>query len=152
MKTVQTAMRLPREMHERLKQSPDGVSEEIRRRLERTFDVEDKHDLETRQLAEDIMELALLIRQQAKADWHRHPDVHRALKAAIQTYLERHAPVPETAPAKIPAFTGAKAEAAGSGIASNFVHNRVADRKRQAEIEALEARLAQLKKSTGDKP
>jgi hypothetical protein len=154
-KTVQTAMRLPREMHERLKQSPDGVSEEIRRRLERSFDSEDRYDPQTRDLGSDVMELAALLRDQAKLAWHQHPEVHAALAAAVSRYLDNFAPKPEGEPQRIRGFKPGHGGAVGSALATNFIHNRMAEMKRQAEIEQLkaqqrelEARLAQLQ---GDK-
>jgi hypothetical protein len=148
-KTVQTAMRLPIEMHERLKQSPEGVSEEVRRRLERSFEAEDKYDLQTRELAGDIMELAAELRDQAKLAWHQHPEVHAALMAAVALYLENSAPKSEGVPPPIRGFKPGHGGSAGSVLATNFIHNRTVEKKRQAEIEQLEGRLAQLKKGTG---
>jgi hypothetical protein len=149
-KTVQTAMRLPSEMHERLKQSQDGVSEEVRGRLQQSFDVEDRYDPQTRELGADICELARLLRDQAKFEWHQHPEVHAALTAAIAVCLESRAPKLEGVPPAIRGFKPGHGANVGSVLATNFIHNRAAEKKRQAEIEQLEARLAQLK--TGGKP
>jgi hypothetical protein len=146
-KTVQTAVRLPAEMRERLKASPVGVSEEIRRRIEQAFEREDKHDAQTRSLADDIMQLASLIRDQAKFEWHEHPEAHAALMGAVQLYLESRAPTSETAasPIKNKGFKPGLSENVGKAIATNFIHNRAAEQRKQQEIAELEARLAQLK-------
>jgi hypothetical protein len=133
-------------MHDRLKQSPDGVSEEIRRRLERSFEAEDKHDPQTREFAEDIVELTAQLHDQAKVAWHQHPEVHAALMAAVALYLESLAPKPEGVPPPIRGFKPGHGGSVGNMLATNFIHNRTAEKKRQAEIEQLEARLAQLKK------
>jgi hypothetical protein len=154
-KTVQTAMRIPREMHERLKQSPAGVSEEIRRRLEESFAREDTYDEATRSLGEEVMELAVLIQQQAKTAWHGHIDVHAAVRAAIGNYLELTAPAGDgQAVSAIRGFSPRdRAETAGRMTASNFVHNQAARKRKRAELEKLRsehdkltARIAELEK------
>jgi predicted DNA-binding protein len=147
MKTVQTGVRLPAEMHERLKQSSDGVSEEIRRRVEASFAIEDKYDKETRALADDVMELAGLIYEQAeKTAWHEHPQVHAALASAVRTYLGEKAPKPETERKKIRGFEPGRAESFGSGLATNLIQGRMLEEKRQREIAELKERLAFLEK------
>jgi len=79
-------------MHERLKRSDAGVSEEIRRRVERTFIEDDAADAQTRELASDVIALVKDIRALAGSDWHRHPDVHQAVVEAVKTWLEGIAP------------------------------------------------------------
>ena len=91
--TVQTAVRLPREMHERLKGSALGVSEEIRQRVARSFFEEDATDAPTRELAEDIVRMAADVRANG-IEWHRHPKAHEAFTAAIVTWLEIIKPPP----------------------------------------------------------
>jgi hypothetical protein len=92
--TVQTGVRLPQEMLVRLKQSPDGVSEEIRRRLARTFDEDaarDAVDPETRDLIAAVAWMAGQVCQHAGipgASWHNVPGLHEALAVAVQTYLQ----------------------------------------------------------------
>jgi len=85
--TVQTAVRLPREMHEKLKQSPVGVSEEIRQRLERSLN-DDAIDPETRELAAAVINLAEKIRPLAGSAWHQHRHVRAALTEAISTWMQ----------------------------------------------------------------
>jgi hypothetical protein len=91
--TVQTAVRLPREMHERLKQSPDGVSEEIRRRLERSFEL-DAFDPRTRDLVEAVAWMADQIERDTMSSWHQRPKAHETLVEALQTYLAKLKPAP----------------------------------------------------------
>jgi hypothetical protein len=85
---VPTGLRLPREMYERLKQSYLGVSGEIRRRLERTF-LEERYDVETRELADDVMWLAGEVQRQCGGlSWHLYPKAHEALAEALRMWLE----------------------------------------------------------------
>src|SRR5262245_38996635 len=79
-------------MHERLARSELGVSEELRRRLAQSFAEEDQNDVQTRQLAADIVALVREVQALARSTWHEHPDVHRALKEAVQVLLEARAP------------------------------------------------------------
>jgi hypothetical protein len=161
-KTVQTAMRIPREMHERLKQSPAGVSEEIRRRLEESFAAEDTYDAATRSLGEDVMELALLVQQQAKMTWHSHVDVHAAVRTAIDRYLERTAPIAgeDQAAPPIHGFSPRdRAESTGRMVAGNFVHDRALREQKRAELaqlrseyDKLTARIAELVEKPEKKP
>jgi hypothetical protein len=83
--TVQTAVRLPREMLEKLRQSSDGVSEEIRTRLARTL--EEDADPPTRALVVAIDKLAVLVRLQTGHDWYSHPAAHRVFKQMIVSRL-----------------------------------------------------------------
>jgi hypothetical protein len=115
--------------------------------LEASFAVEDKYDKETRVLADDVMELAGLLYEQAeKTAWHEHPLVCAALMSAVRTYLEEKVPKPETPPKKIRGFEPSRAESFGSGLATDLIHNRMLEERRRGEIAELEARLAHLKK------
>jgi hypothetical protein len=161
MKSVQTAFRLPAEMHERLRRAGDDVSKEIRRRLEESFAAEDTYDAATRSLGEDVMELALLIEQQAKTTWHGHVDVHAAVRAAIDSYLERTAPIAGEGQAAPPirGFSPReRAESTGRMVAGNFVHNRALRERKRAELaqlrneyDKLTARIAELEKPEKEK-
>ena len=86
---VQTAIRLPREMHDRL-QGPGGVSEEIRQRVQRTFE-EDAIDPKTRELAADVIWLANKMAGLGLL-WHSDGRAHSALAAAIANWLEINKP------------------------------------------------------------
>jgi hypothetical protein len=95
--TVQTAVRLPRDMHERLKQSPDGVSDEIRRRLEQSFAhdaAKEAQDPKTRELADDVTWLADAITRQVRPEgdprwvWHSTEATHAALAEALRTWMD----------------------------------------------------------------
>ena len=101
--TVQTAVRLPRDMLERLKQSPDGVSEEIRRRLEQSFAqdaAKEAQDPKTRALADDVTWLADAITYQVKPEgdplwaWHSNLATHAALAEAMRTWMDIIKPIP----------------------------------------------------------
>jgi hypothetical protein len=155
MKSVQTALRLPSEMHERLKKSGEDVSKEIRRRLEESFQNEDSYDEATRTLGDDVMELAALIQGQAKIQWQSHIEVHAAVRAAVGRYLELTAPVVGevgTSTSTIRGFSPReRAETAGRMTADNFVHNRAARERKRAELkllrqqhEEISARIAAL--------
>jgi hypothetical protein len=128
---VHTAVVLPPEMIEQLKQSDRGLSEEIRGRLKESLDAESKYDPQTRELAENIMELAAQIPRHAKAEWHQHPEAHAVLKKMIQVFLE--ARMPQTPDASI--ISGfargmQEAEACGSVLATNFIHDWMLRKKR----------------------
>lgn len=87
----QTAVRLPREMHERLKQSEHGLSEEIRRRVERSFE-EEAYDVKTRELAALVAKLAAEVERETGSAWHTHAGAHRLLRRAILALLARLKP------------------------------------------------------------
>jgi hypothetical protein len=92
-KTIQTAVRLPAEMFERLKQSEAGVSEEIRNRVARTFAEDDAGDAQTRELVADLVTMIADIHALAGSRWHQHPDVHQAVLAAVNAWFEGTPPV-----------------------------------------------------------
>jgi hypothetical protein len=109
--TVQTAVRLPRDMHERLKQSEAGVSEEIRRCVQRAFDM-DALDPDTRELAADMLELAELVRFDVAGNWNSHPGAHAAFRAAVIALID------ERKPKGAPIF-GAARDLLGAGISKS---------------------------------
>jgi hypothetical protein len=84
-KTVQTAVRLPAEMYERLKQADVGISEEIRNRVARTFAEDDAGACE---LAADLVAMIADIHALAGSRWHQHSDVHAAVVAAINAWFD----------------------------------------------------------------
>jgi hypothetical protein len=96
--TVQTGLRLPREMYDRLKRSDLGVSAEIRRRLEHTFS-EEVYDAKTRELAADVMWMADQIRRDTRIEWHAHRKAHEAFTAAVMNWLEGLKPKEHESPA-----------------------------------------------------
>lgn len=85
--SVQTAVRLPRHVLDRLKESDLGVSGEIRRRLDRTFDL-DAFDDRTRDLADCVMWIASEVSRQVGHPWHVTGKGQQAVAAAIQYLLE----------------------------------------------------------------
>jgi hypothetical protein len=90
-KTVQTALRLPSDLYDRLKTGPLGVSEEIRRRLVKSFKDQDSYDERTRALGETVMQLDRLIEVNSGFKWTAHPKAQRALIEAIGFYLREGA-------------------------------------------------------------
>jgi hypothetical protein len=100
---VQTAIRLPQDVYDRLKQSEHGVSEEIRRRLAQSFALD--ADPETSRLMAAIGRVATLIRLQTNhLDWHSHPAAHWIMRHAITARLARLKPEgePVFAPDELP--------------------------------------------------
>jgi hypothetical protein len=125
--TVQTAVRLPVEMHERLRQGELGVSEEIRQRVERTFQqdavallveaaaknqrtiaAEIEHRLErtfaedaldpiTRELLTGIVNLAAGVQADLGAAWHSAQEVQEVFAAAVALRLAAYKPSPKGA-------------------------------------------------------
>jgi hypothetical protein len=144
---VHTAVVLPPEMIEQLKQSERGLSEEIRGRLKQSLDAESRYDRQTRELAENIMELAALIPRHAKAEWHQHPEAHATLKRMIQVFLEARVP-PDTSVASGFARGMQEAEACGSVLATNFIHDWKLRKERDEEMEALRARVEYLERQS----
>jgi hypothetical protein len=95
--TIQTALRLPVEMHEKLKQSELGVSEEIRGRLDYSFFL-DGHDSDTRSLANAVLWMARQIQHDTGIAWHENAKASEALSVAFQTYLALTAQPPFKGP------------------------------------------------------
>jgi hypothetical protein len=88
---VQTALRLPSEMLDRLRQSEQGVSEEIRSRLARSF-AEERIDPTTRELANDIIQLAEWVRLDVAANWNSDPGAHATFRSAVIALIDEHQP------------------------------------------------------------
>src|SRR5438128_1680405 len=89
-----------------------SVAEEIRRRLERTFE-DEGIDPETRKLMAAIGSLTTLVRLQTGHAWHSHAAANRVLRHAITARLARLKPSGEAvfAPDELPS---ARLVAAGS--------------------------------------
>jgi hypothetical protein len=147
--TVQTAVRLPRDMLERLRQSERGVSEEIRERLARSLD-EDGIDVETRKLMAAIETLSVLVRLQTKHDWHRHPAANRVFRHAITARLARLKPEGEAVfgPDDLPAPTARlvatdDVEAMGLGLEAIEFHTPPVTDARRRQLEEAERAFRQ---------
>lgn len=108
---VQTALRLPTEMLNRLRQSEHGVSEEIRGRLARSL-AEDRIDPTTRELANDLIQLAELVRLDVGANWNSDAGAHAAFRSAVIALIDEHKP--EGAP-----VFGAVRDLFGAGISKS---------------------------------
>jgi hypothetical protein len=92
------ALRIHERHHELLKNSPLGLSEEARRRIERTF-VEDQIDPHTREIAAAVVRLAEAVKQRVGTEWHAHPRSYEVFATALSSRLAKYRPVkaPETA-------------------------------------------------------
>src|SRR5262249_16137517 len=85
--TVQTAVRLPAEMMDRLRGDGRNVSDEIRRRLELAFAFE-AFDPETRELAINVMRLADHSFEFSGGAWHTHAKSQEAVLEAVRIWIE----------------------------------------------------------------
>jgi hypothetical protein len=138
---VQTAVRLPQDVYDRLKKSEHGVSEEIRRRLARTFAEDDAGtDPETRRLMDAIEKLAVLVRLQTNHNWHSHPAAHWVMRNAITARLQRLRPSGERvfAPGELPdarLVTSDDPEAMGLGLEAVEFHRLPLNDEQKREIE-----------------
>jgi hypothetical protein len=93
---VNTSVVLPPWIHERLKNSDRGVSEELRDRVERTL-ADEGIDERTRLLRDAVVYLADHLSKEMGAAWHSSPKVHQELVAGIARHLERQRPAAEPA-------------------------------------------------------
>jgi len=95
---IQSAVRLPRSLHQRLKKAGGerGMGEEIRRRLEASFAVKVKvpSDPKTRELVEKIEQLVL--NTPLDKPWHADREAFLVFQAAINATLSRYEPSSET--------------------------------------------------------
>jgi hypothetical protein len=157
--TVQTAIRLPREMHERLKKGDAGVSEEIRRRLARTF-AEDQIDPRTRLLMLLIGRLAELLKLDTNCDWFDHAAANRAFRQAVMSLLASFGrPSGEAlfAPGELPARRLVESDdptTIGVALAAMVFHDRplTDDERRKVREEDAEARRAREAIARGEGP
>ncbi|MBI2805873.1 MAG: hypothetical protein HYX68_12910 [Planctomycetes bacterium] len=88
----QTALRLPRELHRKLGKigGERGMGEEIRRRLEASFEREADaaHDPKLTELQALITDMAGLIQLDSDGPWHSDPFAFEAFRAAILHLLD----------------------------------------------------------------
>jgi hypothetical protein len=84
-------VRLPKTVFERLKESELGVSGDMRRRLDWTFDLEPV-DEPTQALLTRIARMAEEVQLETGADWHDHPGAFAAFRQAILSSLARLKP------------------------------------------------------------
>jgi hypothetical protein len=89
----QIGVALPDEMRDLLENAAKGaghsIAEEIRKRLERTFE-EESIDEDTRNLLNAIKLLAYLILFQTGRSWHEHPAAASVMRHAIDARLLRY--------------------------------------------------------------
>jgi hypothetical protein len=124
-----------------------SVAEEIRRRVERTFK-EDGIDPVTRELRDDIVQLAELVRFDVAGDWHSDPVAHAAFRSAVLALIG------ERKPKGVQIF-GAARELFGAGISQSDDPDTIGralvrhHRRTRAEREKLSQEL--LDRQKGDK-
>jgi hypothetical protein len=78
-------------MHERLGKGEAGVSEEVRSRIQRTFE-EDALDPVTRELIAGVINIADLVKVDLGSSWHANSGVHTAFAAAVAQRIEGYKP------------------------------------------------------------
>jgi hypothetical protein len=147
-RSIQTAVRMPAWMVAKLKENPQGLSDELRRILQKEFDAQDHFDEATRQLGADVMELARLAVAQARVPWTVHPEAHALVASAIAAYLEAVGP-PKSEPGVALPVTRLKpgrGAASGKALTLNFLQNRDAMRRKHEEILELEGKLERLRR------
>lgn len=114
-------LRLPQELHERLKQAAAGrsVSEEIRARLEWSLLNDYASDPKTRDVVDGIAKLARNVRPYF-GDWHQDRYAFDVFKIAVDTVLTKVRPKGEPiSPPNDGEFRpGDTAEAAGKALAT----------------------------------
>jgi hypothetical protein len=140
--TVQTALRLPREMLDQLRKSRRPVSEEIRERLARSL-FEDGRDPNTRQFAAEIVQIAEKVRRHFALEWHADMNAYEAFVAAVVDQMASHKPTDVSL--AVPALFGEgnlddPPAVVGRVIAREYRHDR-------QELEAMLARQRQSEKS-----
>jgi predicted DNA-binding protein len=85
---VQTSIRLPREMHDRLAKGDAQFGEEVRRRLEASFILE-RVDPKTRELLEAMVDFAdNYTFHMVGVPWHKEPIVFEQFKEGLLEMLE----------------------------------------------------------------
>jgi hypothetical protein len=90
---IQSAVRLPRSLHERLKKAGGerGMGEEIRRRLEASFEAEAPSDPKTRELLEAISYVAAQTTH-FFGSWSVNAFAFQSLKASVDRLLKQYRP------------------------------------------------------------
>ena len=80
---------------ERLSAGNRRVSDEIRERLDRTFN-EDQLDPVTRELRDIVVDLAKALAVDYRGAWHQSSGCHQAFGSAVAAVIKAHAPKPTT--------------------------------------------------------
>src|SRR6516162_5598102 len=87
----QMGVALPDELRKQLEDASASnglsIAEEIRRRLERTFEEDAKP--EDRALMEDVLNLAYWVRMQTGHHWHEHPRANEIMRYAVEAAIKR---------------------------------------------------------------
>ena len=90
---VHTAVVLPQDLLDRLRKDAEaadqGVSAEIRRRLQMTYDQEGL-PTQTTDLIKSIKALADSLARDLKVQWYEHEFALKAFKAGIEVFLRQH--------------------------------------------------------------
>lgn len=89
---VQTGLRLEAEILDRLRGGKLGLSDEIRDRLERTFQ-EDAIDPVTRELCAMVVDLGRQLWVDYERQWHQSHRAYRAFRAGLKDLLDQFEPV-----------------------------------------------------------
>jgi hypothetical protein len=150
--SVATAVRLPRDDYERLKNMPGGVPVGIKRGLELVA-VQDSADEPTRDLSRLVIELARELELELGESWHSNGTAHRTFRRALLRSISKWrpadyndnlldevnlAPLRDRPLASIPVHD---ADALGVALADNVLtmpDRGARDRLRAANIETLQ--------------
>lgn len=94
---IQTALWLPRGMHEKLKPASGerGLGEEIRRRLQKSFDAE---QLPRDPISDELLDAIKQIEGNLDEPWHANRFAYDVFKAAINELLSNYQPSSEAQP------------------------------------------------------
>jgi hypothetical protein len=112
---TQIALRMPRALHERLKEAGEGnVSEEIRRRLEASFRIDEP----TEQLLTAINHVATTLA--IDGGWYQDPFLFEVMKGAVNRLLDHWKPAepPKEPPKYVMIPEGISADAAAHMLAA----------------------------------
>jgi hypothetical protein len=90
----QIAIAIPDDLRARIEAAATtqdhSIAEEIRRRLERTFEADDDPRPDIRLLSSQITLMTIMAERLTGRRWDEHPAVTQALKIAIGLLLQRH--------------------------------------------------------------
>jgi len=128
-----TQVVLPRELRDALQRAAErkdqGLSAEIRQRLQTSYDLEGLSP-PTRRLIEDTRKLAESLALDIGPQWYEHEFVRKALKAGFAVFLQEYDPQAEKVPDT--AFSGYPDDAPYDVVGQT--HARLILRARQGDV------------------
>jgi hypothetical protein len=140
--TVQTAVRLPRRLLDRLRQSAYGITEGIIRAVEQMF-ADEQLDWQTRELMAAISAWSSAVEREAGAPWHSHAGAHQVFRLAILKKLARMKPEGPTEFGERPLKIIDSDDPDTIAQALEYLEFHMQDTVRQARVREAEARTIQ---------